>query len=206
MPPGTGKYGLALEAGRGPIAIPRDGSATEVQGPALRVGHDLHGIRVQELFERFNRSRECRDVGPRVRFQQLRHLLDQGRRDQRLVALHVHDDLVRMPRMLACHLSDAIGPGSVRSGRHDDLGAERMTRAQDQVIVGSNQHVVSARGTRALVYPLHHRFAADGHERLAWETRRGVARGYDNTEHLAYALSARAEDRRPRVVVLLPPA
>src|SRR5580693_3190248 len=109
MPSGAGKHRLAREASRGTISIPWDGSPAEIQGPALPVGHDLHGIRVQELFQRLDRSREGRDIGPRVRFQQLRDLLDEGRRDERLVALYVHDDLIRMPRMFACNLSDAIG-------------------------------------------------------------------------------------------------
>ena len=43
------------------------------------------------------RERERRDIGTRMAGEQLGHLVDDGRRNQRLIALHVHDDIGRRP-------------------------------------------------------------------------------------------------------------
>ena len=66
----------------------------------------------------------------------LRHLADQFRRDQRLIALHVDHDFVIAPATLQRHLGDTVGAGSMIWRGHADLEAVRTHRVGHALVVG----------------------------------------------------------------------
>ncbi len=85
-----------------------DRRTAEIQRAARRVHHDLHDVRIHELLDARERHAERGHVRIRVVLEQARDLIDQRRRDERLIALHVHDDVARGPAARARDLSDAI--------------------------------------------------------------------------------------------------
>ena len=186
------------------IAIPGNRRAREIQRAAGGVAGHLHVVRVGEVGDRSIFDRERRDVGARIRGQQLRHLVDDRRRNQRLVALHVHDDV-------------GVGPAARRRDFGDAIACRRHACARSWPPPRRNRarrwrcarrrwrRCTSAapRGARALVHPLQHGFAGQRQQRLARQARGIEARGNDDAES---SFSAPAADRRGRAGARLPRA
>ncbi|MNV76112.1 hypothetical protein D3C71_1694460 [compost metagenome] len=80
------------------IAGPGQRRSAERQGQAVLVTHHLDRVRVEHGFRFMDRLGQGGDTGFRMRRQVGRHLVDDHRRDQRLVALHVdHNGVSRQP-------------------------------------------------------------------------------------------------------------
>jgi hypothetical protein len=105
------------------------------------------------------------------------HVLDRGRIDERLVALHVHHDVARQ---LARHLGDAIGARAMPGGRHPDVPAVTRDRSGNALVVGRHDHRVQPAGLPdALVDANDHRLAAEVGQGLAGKPGRIESGGND---------------------------
>src|SRR5690349_3696839 len=58
-----------------------------------------------------------------------------------------------------------------------------MRRADDEGIVGSDQHFLRAGSTSTLIYPLQHRLTRDADQCFTGQTRGSVTRWDDDTKH-----------------------
>ena len=84
--------------------------------------------------------------------------------------------------------ADVLDGDSVRAARmlgrgHHHRRAECTRDGFDPLIVGRDDNFARPCRTRAFVHPLDHRLTGDRCERLAGQTRRGVASGNDDAKH-----------------------
>ena len=113
---------------------------------------------------------------------QLRDLVDDGRRNQRLISLHVHDDIRVGPATRHRHFGDAVGTRDMGARGHGHIRAESPRGNRDALIVRCDHHLGSAAGACALVHPLQHGFARERQQRLARQSRGIETRRNDDTK------------------------
>jgi hypothetical protein len=114
--------------------------------------------------------------------EQARHLQDQLRGNERLVALDVDHDIFVLEAQQRRGFGDAIGAGSVVGARHQRRVAVRAHRRADALVVGRHVHRGRAALRRLLAHAHHHRPAGEVGERLAGKTTRAEARRDDDVE------------------------
>lgn len=184
-------------AGEG-VASPGQGRTTESQGQAVDVGGDLDHVRIEQRGDLMDRLGQGSDGGLRVRRQVGRHLVDERRGDQRLVALDVDHDGIAGQAEPGSDFLQAIGAGVVLGTCQQRLGAEPLARRQDAFVVGGDDH--AAGGALAGLVPdaLDHWLAGDILQWLAGQTSGGVAGGNDDSERLGHYLSSRSSTFRER--------
>ena len=82
-------------------------------GHTTGVEHHFHHIRIKHLAGIVEPLAQRSDLGFRVQLQVLCHLVDQGRRNQRLVALYIHHPVVGIEPKLAGHFFQPVGATGV---------------------------------------------------------------------------------------------
>ena len=120
---------------------------------------------------------------------QLRDLVDDRRRNHRLIALHVHDDVRVAPTTRRRHFGDSVGTRDMGARGHGHVRAESPRGNRDAFIVRGNHHLRRTAGTRALVHPLQHGFAGEWQQCLARQSRGIETRGNDDTKSHEQPLS-----------------
>ncbi len=70
--------------------------------------------------------------------QQAGDLIDERRRNERLIALHVHDYVALGPLSNAGNFSDAVCARRVRGSRHHNGSTERLRGTRDASVVSGN--------------------------------------------------------------------
>ena len=142
-----------------------------------RIDHHLDDLWPRRL-PGLQRAGERRHL--RTRAQELRHLGDGARVDQRLVPLHVE---VPVGRQVARRLRDALGAIAAGRVRHQGAKARRFHGARDAPVVGRHRHFVDPGGAAgALRDADDHRRAADVGEGFTGQSLGGVARGNQGCE------------------------
>ena len=85
------------------VTVPGNRGPRKIQGAPAGRGYDLDNIRVHELAHVANDMGGSGDACLAIGIQSTRHFSNQGRFDQRFVALYIDDDLVVMPAATAIH-------------------------------------------------------------------------------------------------------
>ena len=106
------------------------------------------------------------DIGARGR-QLARHLQDDLRLDQGLVALHIDDDGVAAPATLFDDFGQTVGAGRVVAARHERCDFVRLGDGPDLRMISCHPDLLGARQSRPLGHPDNHRLATEIKQRFA---------------------------------------
>ena len=131
-------------------------------------------------------------IGPR--YEECRHVPDQRRIEQRLVALHIDHDFVVREAEPNRGFGEAIGARRVIGARHACRMAVRDDGVAHPYVVRRDNDTRCAAFARAFRDAHDHRLARDIGEGLAREARRRVTRGNEDGEwnHERHARRGRA--------------
>ncbi|MNQ73469.1 hypothetical protein D3C85_881990 [compost metagenome] len=170
------------------VAVPRNCRAREIQGAAILVQHDLDHVRVERIGHIVQRmgARGHGDGGADLR----RAGGQQGRIDQRFVALQVDDDGIERQLERARHFGDAVRARRMVAARHAHFHAMRGAGGADGFVVGGDDDAHGARQGCLLGHAHHHGFAAQVSQRLARQARRGQAGRDDDDERHRYSTAS----------------
>ena len=170
------------------VAVPRDGGARKIQRAAVLVQHYLDDVRVERIGHVMQRMgarghgdgrADLRGAGGQ-----------QGRIDQRLVALQVDDDGVGRQVQRARHFGDAVRARRMVGARHAHFHVVRGAGGADVVVVGGDDDAGGARQGRLLGHAHHHGLAAQVGQRLVGQARRGQAGRDDDDERHPYSTAS----------------
>ena len=126
-------------------------------------------------------------------------LIDDSRRNQRLVALNIDHDGVRGQLQLSGHLGQAVGAGVVPRVGQQHLGTKGLAGFDDARVVGGDDHAAGGTFLRLLPDMLDHGLAGDVLQRLAGQTTGRIAGRNDDGKGDAHAyLSRRSSVLRVR--------
>ena len=149
--------------------------AREVKRVAELVHDDLDVVRIELLRRVFHAHHDGRHRQILIHLKGCDEIVDHGRLDQRLVALHVDDEVDL--RVCLCHLGESIGTRRMVGARQERLAAFRSHSIVDALVVRRHDHLLGLlRAARTLQDAADHGLAADVGERLARQTRRRIAR------------------------------
>lgn len=156
--------------------IPHKGqrTAAKVERVAMGIEDDFDDIRISDLGGVVDGSCGGDHLYAGVITQRSGQLIDQGRRDERLVALYIDEDSVVGK---GCGgLGDTVGATGVIGVGEDRFGSEGGCCLGDSDIIGRDDHVVDLLALlAALPDMLNERFSGDEVQRLAWEAGRAPA-------------------------------
>ena len=170
------------------IARPGQRCAAEGQGQACLVRNHLDHIGIEQRGDVLDRFSQGGDTGLRIGCQVGCHLIDDHRRNQRFVALHVDHDGIGRQTELAGHFSQAIGAGVVILTSQQHLGAKGLAGLDDARVVGGDHHTAGRALPGLLPDVLHHGLAGDVLQRLAGQAGGGVTGGNHDGEGCAHLL------------------
>ncbi|MNM51512.1 hypothetical protein D3C81_625730 [compost metagenome] len=126
-----------------------------------------------------------------------RHLIDDHRRNQRLVTLDVDHDGIGSQAQLGSHFGQAVGTGVMVFAGHQHFGAEGLADLEDARVIGGNYHAAGTASARLFPDVLDHRLAGDRQQWLARQARGAQPRRNHNGKGQAH-LSRRSSSVRVR--------
>ena len=163
------------------IAMPGDRRPREIQGAPVAVEHHLADVGVEQIDAALDGLAQGGHAALRVGGQVLRHLVDHGGRDQRLVALHIDHDVVVGQAQLLGHFLQPVRAGGMIGAGHHHLALVAHGVA-DALVVGGHQHPRGAAFSAAFRHPGHHRPAGQIRQRFSRQARRRVPRRHYHIE------------------------
>lgn len=172
---------VAVAAGPGlGIALVGQGAAAEVKRVAMRVEDDFDDVWIADLRGVLDGSGGGDHFDGGIIAQSAGEFVDEGRGDERFIALHVDDDAVIGEGLGG--LGDAIRAAGVIGISKDGFGSERSGGLSDAGIIGGNDHVVDLCALlAALPDVLDEWFSGDEVKRLAGKAG-GTPAGGDGDE------------------------
>lgn len=173
------------------VAGPGQRRAAEGQRQAVLVAGHFHRVGIENGFRLMDRLGQGGDAGFRMLRQVGGHLIDDHRRNQRLVALHIDHDGICCQAKLSSDLGQAISARFMVGTGQQYFGAERTAGFDDAGVVRGDDHAAGATFTRLLPHMLDHRLAGDRQQRLARQAR-GAQPGRNHHGEIQVHLSRRS--------------
>ncbi|MNH10270.1 hypothetical protein D3C79_697440 [compost metagenome] len=179
--------------------IPRPGQwrPTEGQGQAIAVADHFDGIGIEHGGDVADRFGQGRNACFRMRREVGRHLINDDRWNQRLVALDIDDNGVRSQPELGGHFGQTVSARIMIFTGHQHFSAKGLADLVDTGIISGNHHATGAALACLLPDMLDHRLAGNRQQRLARQAGGSQACRNHHSESQAH-LSRRSSSVRVR--------